>query len=41
MRWWLKGFGDKVEVIEPAGLRQEFVDMIRNLADRYHVERTA
>ena len=32
LRWWLRGFGDDVEVLEPAGLRAEFAQMARNLA---------
>ena len=35
LRWWLKGLGDKVEVLEPKSLRQEFVDVALNLAAIY------
>ncbi len=35
LRWWLLGFGDQVEVIEPAYLRQELADMTRRMAARY------
>ena len=24
LRWWLQGFGGRVEVLEPQGLRKEF-----------------
>ena len=30
LRWWLLGYGDKVEVLSPAFLRDEF----RAIADR-------
>lgn len=35
LRWWLKGFGYKVEVIEPKQLRDEFVEIARELAGIY------
>lgn len=35
LRWWLKGFGDKVEVVEPMSLRQEFIEMIKSMSALY------
>jgi len=35
LRWWLKGFGDKVEVIGPKQLRDEFVEMAQKLIILY------
>ena len=35
LRWWLKGFGDKVEVVGPKGLREEFVEIAQNLLNSY------
>ncbi|MFZ5757385.1 MAG: helix-turn-helix transcriptional regulator [Pseudomonadota bacterium] len=35
LRWWLLGFGDKVEVLEPASLRAEFAGIASALATRY------
>lgn len=35
LRWWLLGFGDKVEVLEPAALRREFAGIARNLGGYY------
>jgi len=35
LRWWLKGYGERVEVLEPAGLRKEFVNLAQGLAQRY------
>ena len=35
LRWWLRGFGDEVEILEPSDLREEFSDMAKNLAARY------
>jgi len=29
--WWLLGFGDYVEVLEPIELRKEFEDISRNM----------
>lgn len=37
LRWWLLGFGDGVEVLAPAALRQEMSDMVVRLAARYGV----
>jgi predicted DNA-binding transcriptional regulator YafY len=35
LRWWLKGFGDRVEVMGPSSLRQEFVELAKKLASTY------
>ena len=35
LRWWLMGFGDQVEVLEPASLREEFVQMALSLQKLY------
>lgn len=35
LRWWLLGFGDKVEVLEPAALRAEFATVFTSLAAAY------
>ena len=35
LRWWLRGFGDDVEVLEPAALREEFAEMAKKLAGIY------
>jgi len=35
LRWWLLGFGDQVEVLEPAELRDYFADIAANMADAY------
>jgi predicted DNA-binding transcriptional regulator YafY len=37
LQWWLRGFGVRVEVIEPEYLRKEFADMALELAERYKV----
>ena len=34
--WWLMGFGDKVEVLYPASLRQHLADQYQALYHRYH-----
>ncbi|MBB3223456.1 helix-turn-helix transcriptional regulator [Pseudoduganella umbonata] len=33
--WWLLGFGDGVEVLEPVELREEIAGMVRNMARLY------
>lgn len=38
LRWWLKGFGNNVEVIGPKQLREEFVEMAAELAGMYNVQ---
>lgn len=35
LRWWLLGFGDKIEVLGPKSLRKEFAEMARRMAARY------
>lgn len=35
LRWWLLGFGDKVEVKSPIGLRKEFIEILKNTYDIY------
>lgn len=35
LRWWLKGFGDRVEVVEPAELRDEFIKLAMKMAEKY------
>lgn len=35
LTWWLLGFGDKVEVLEPEPLRQELADIAANMARNY------
>lgn len=35
LRWWLLGFGDGVEVLEPESLRGELGDIARNMAAYY------
>jgi len=36
LRWWLMAFGDQVEVLEPANLREEFVSVSKSLQGIYH-----
>ncbi len=38
LRWWLLGFGDQVEVLEPEQLRQEFRDIAAAMNRRYRDE---
>lgn len=33
--WWLLGFGDGVEVLAPQGLREQIIEKVQRLADRY------
>lgn len=35
LKWWLLGFGDGVEVIEPKELREEFRQIFNKLANKY------
>ena len=35
LRWWLLGFGDRVEVLKPKRLREEFRAVSRRLFERY------
>ena len=36
LRWWLMAFGDQVEVLEPANLRDEFINVSQSLHGIYH-----
>jgi len=33
--WWLLGFGGRVEVLKPAGLRQQMVEIAKAMGARY------
>jgi hypothetical protein len=35
LRWWLRGYGERVEVVSPKSLRQEFIEMVKKLSNRY------
>jgi len=35
LRWWLLGFGEKIEVVSPKDLRGEFTIISRRMAERY------
>ncbi len=35
LTWWLLGFGDEVEVLEPKMLRDEIVDIVKGMAELY------
>lgn len=35
LRWWLRGFGDQVEVLAPESWRNEFATMAQRLAKQY------
>lgn len=35
LRWWLLGFGDQIEVVEPTDLRNEFARIAGNMASSY------
>lgn len=35
LRWWLRGFGDKVEVLAPKALREEFKVIAQSMAKMY------
>lgn len=35
LRWWLLGFGDRAEVVEPKELREEFATIAQQLMTRY------
>ena len=39
LRWWLLGFADQVEVLEPTSLREEFVNMSQSLHVVYHPQK--
>jgi len=38
LHWWLKGFGEKVEVVGPKGLRQEYVEIAQGMCRSYTTE---
>jgi predicted DNA-binding transcriptional regulator YafY len=35
LRWWLRGYGERVEIIKPKSLRDEFVALAQQLSERY------
>lgn len=35
LRWWLLGFGEKIEVLEPGFLRDEFREKAKKMMERY------
>ncbi|MEI6703467.1 MAG: WYL domain-containing protein [Deltaproteobacteria bacterium] len=35
LRWWLRGFGERVEVLEPVGLRADFTGLAAKMAAMY------
>lgn len=35
LRWWLQGFGDNIEVLEPASLREKFKQVATNINQIY------
>jgi len=35
LRWWLQGFGDAVEVVQPSALRADIAAGVRRLLERY------
>jgi predicted DNA-binding transcriptional regulator YafY len=37
LRWWLMGFGDCAEIVEPLELREEFIETARNLGEIYNI----
>jgi predicted DNA-binding transcriptional regulator YafY len=36
LRWWLKGFGNEVEVLEPTAIREEFTLLSESMNKIYH-----
>jgi predicted DNA-binding transcriptional regulator YafY len=38
LEWWLLGFGDAVEVVRPAVLRNRIKEMVSKLALIYRIE---
>lgn len=38
LQWWLNGFGDEIEVLEPLELREGMRRTVRNLSERYGSE---
>jgi predicted DNA-binding transcriptional regulator YafY len=41
LRWWLLGFGPRVEILEPKGLREEFAQMATEMSGLYTHSETA
>jgi predicted DNA-binding transcriptional regulator YafY len=35
LRWWLLGFGGKVEVLSPEGLRADIAKVAEEMVNRY------
>lgn len=35
LRWWLRGYGERVEVINPKSLRSEFQEMVKMMGSMY------
>ena len=35
LRFWIRGFGDEVEVIRPKSLRLEFIQMSKRMSEKY------
>ena len=35
LRWWLLAFGDQVEVLKPASLREEFLKIAQAMLKRH------
>jgi len=38
LRWWLLGFGNQVEVMEPLELREEMYEQLRSASERYEAK---
>ncbi len=34
-RWWIRAFGDTVEVLQPKSLREEFAQMSKRMSSKY------
>jgi hypothetical protein len=41
LRWWLRGYGARIEVISPKSLRQEFIELVQDLTSSYIVASTS
>ncbi len=39
LRWWLLGFGDQVEVVEPSNLRDYFAEIVSSMASAYDISK--
>ena len=35
LRFWIRGFGDEVEILKPKSLREEFIQMSKRLSEKY------